>query len=81
MNNSEMTNIGSGERVLRTAVTMGLIALVLSANGTLGYMTLLALFAIYTGITALTGWDPVDSLINSIKQSATNSSVDNGQTH
>jgi len=30
-------------------------------------MTLLPLFAIYTGITAVIGWDPIDNLVSSMK--------------
>jgi len=67
MDNSEMTNLEAGERALRMVVTLATVLAVLNVNGELGYMTLLPLFAIYTGITAVIGWDPIDALISNLK--------------
>lgn len=69
MNKTETTNIETGERIVRTAVTVGLIASVFTQSGDLGPLSLLPLLAIYTGITALTGWDPIAATIDSLGES------------
>ncbi len=83
MNNTEMTNtnLDTAERVLRITVTMGLIAAVLNYNGTLGYLTLVPLLAIYTGITAAIGWDPIDDLVKAAKLSKPASRIDASLAH
>jgi len=83
MKTTEMknTNLDTAERVLRIAVTMGFIAALLNYNGTLGYLTLIALFAIYTGITAAIGWDPIDALINTVKSAKPVSRINSSLAH
>jgi len=75
------TNLDTAERVLRVTVTMGLIAAVLNYNGTLGYLTLIPLFAIYTGITAAIGWDPIDALVKAAKLRKPASRIDASLAH
>ncbi len=69
MNNTETTNIGTGERVIRTVVTVGLIGSVFTQSGDLGPLSLLPLVAIYTGVTAFIGWDPLAATIDSLNES------------
>lgn len=69
MNKTATTNIETGERTIRTIVTAGLIGSVFTQTGDLGTLSLLPLLAIYTGITALTGWDPIAAAIDSFSQS------------
>ncbi len=83
MDNNENANIGTVERALRMAVTLGIVVAVLNVNGELGYLALLPLLAIYTGITAFIGWDPIEALADSMKQSMTSSAsrIDVGLAH
>ncbi len=79
MNNTEAKNISTGERVIRMAVTAGLIGTVLTHSGDLGYLTLLPLMSVYTGLTAFIGWDPVVAAAQTLKQSSAAQSVSRHQ--
>ncbi len=75
MNKNELHNLGTGERVARMAATAVLIGTTLTYSGDLGYLTLLPLLSIYTGITALIGWDPIAAAVDSLSEDSSEQGV------
>lgn len=61
INNTSALNIAS--RVRRIVTGSALIGIAMSATGSLGYLALLPLLAIYPIITGLLGEDPIDGLL------------------
>lgn len=58
------TNISTSDRVFRLIVSYLLIFTVVSGTGPIGAMAYLPLIAIYPGITAFIGWDPISALMS-----------------
>ncbi len=58
------TNISTSDRVFRLIVSYLLIFTVVGGSGPIGAMAYLPLIAIYTGITAFIGWDPISALVS-----------------
>jgi hypothetical protein len=62
------TNIGIVNRVLRMALSLGLVFTILSMSGPLGALVYLPFVSIYAGLTAFIGWDPVHALLGQVPQ-------------
>ncbi|MCC6302636.1 MAG: hypothetical protein IT489_07545 [Gammaproteobacteria bacterium] len=59
MNTDTIQNINAAERLVRLAFSLTLTVVPLFADAPLGGLALLPLLAIYPGLTAALGWDPV----------------------
>lgn len=60
------SKISLTNRITRVIVGSGFIGVTMAANGTLGYLVLLPLLAIYPIVTGLLGEDPIDGIIASV---------------
>ncbi len=62
------TNISTSDRLFRLVVSLGLILSVVSGTGPIGAMAYLPIIALYPGLTASTGWDPVIALSKQLRE-------------
>lgn len=60
--------LSTTERTVRMGASLGMIGVVLAGTGPLGAMALLPLFAIYPGITAAVGEDPLVAGVRRLNQ-------------
>ncbi|MGE0278905.1 MAG: hypothetical protein AB7R40_26220 [Nitrospiraceae bacterium] len=63
------TNISTENRVKLLLLSIGMIVVTLHTGGILGWHVIFPLVSIYAGITAFTGFDPIDSLISLVIKS------------
>ena len=61
--NTHQSQLNSINRTVRILIGMGFIGAVMATSGSLGYLTLLPLLAVYPLITGLVGEDPIDGLV------------------
>ena len=66
MLSNSSTNQGVMQRVGLLTVSIAMITVTLHSSGVLGWMVILPLAAIYPGISAITGWDPLNALYSSV---------------
>lgn len=66
MSNNPGTNQGVMQRIGLLLASVALIVVTLQAGGVLGWMVMLPLIAIYPGISALTGWDPISAVYSAL---------------
>lgn len=59
MNTNTAQNINTAERIVRLAFSLTLVIVPFIVDTPLGDLALLPLLAIYPGLTAALGWDPL----------------------
>jgi len=59
MTSETSTNLGIAHRVFFMIMSLSLIVVTLTTDGSLGWKVALPLLAISPGVSALTGWDPI----------------------
>jgi len=59
MTSETSTNLGVAHRVFFMIMSLSLIVVTLTTDGSLGWKVVFPLLAISPGISALTGWDPI----------------------
>jgi hypothetical protein len=66
MLSNSSTNQGVTQRVSLLIASVALIVVTLQTSGVLGWMAMLPLIAIYPGISAMTGWDPINAVFSAV---------------
>ena len=64
------TNISIYGRVIRIALSIGLVMAVMNMSAPLGAMVYLPFISIYAGITGFIGWDPVNAVVKQFQEQA-----------
>lgn len=59
MKTAAVQNLNFLDRTYRLSLSLGVILFIVASQGYLGLWSLVPLLAIYPGITAMIGWDPV----------------------
>lgn len=60
---TRQSQLNTGNRIVRIMIGAGFIGLTMATSGSLGYLTLLPLLAVYPLLTGLVGEDPIDGLV------------------
>ncbi|MBK9130996.1 MAG: hypothetical protein IPM20_05055 [Gammaproteobacteria bacterium] len=71
MTKNTSINQSNTQRISFLAVSLTLITVPLLSSGVLGWEVILPLIAIYPGIAAITGWDPVKAIVSALAGQST----------
>ena len=63
MTSETSTNLGIAHRVIFMILSLSLIVVTLTSDGSLGWKVVFPLLAISPGVSALTGWDPIYAVV------------------
>jgi len=65
-----MNNLSTLNRVLRVALSIGIVVTVLLMSGPVGNLAYAILVSIYAGLTGFLGWDPAIALMDKAHEKA-----------